>query len=243
MKFLDAQLELENVKIGEKLVTIISYPYIEGCQIADNVAQFVAIARRLQEMHAAGWCHADVREANMVFTVPAANSRLIDFDFSHEVRDASHTADTRSAATYPPNWNPHIEDGKRHASATAGAKIRFEHDIFSLQAVMRLYGPSPVAGGHGGGGAAAAAVAQAAMAPTFSWDTWTDVLNLGQQLQQQQQSFTSTSTKELLANFIRTVTEGAGANLEDLKLCRKQPPHVRAKSATQAQADFALMQN
>lgn len=208
LNFLGAQIELQDVPIGKKIVSIISYPYIEGSHTAENVAQLVAIARCVLNMHTAGWCHSDVREANMVFTRPAATSCLIDFDFAHNITESSG-----SDARYPRNWNTTIDDGARHPGATAGAEVRFEHDVFALHAVMRLYQP----------------VCMSGTTATFSWDRWIALL-CPTPSEGGQPSHTTT----LLQAFISAAD--SGQNMETLLLRRKDHPSTPAASA--AQADF-----
>eukprot|EP00048_Salpingoeca_helianthica_P002527 m.58024 g.58024 ORF g.58024 m.58024 type:complete len:678 (-) comp12156_c0_seq1:239-2272(-) len=209
LQFLGAQIELQGVEIGKKTVTIISYPFIEGSHTAQNAGQLVVIARCVLDMHTAGWCHADIREANMVFTHPAAESRLIDFDFA---RNLSHEG---ANARYPPNWNPSIDDGKRHPDAKAEETMHFEHDLFALHAVLSLY--QPVSG---------------ASATRTQWIEWIARLQpLGEVAEHPQ------PTTTLLQAFLAAV-EASGVDLETLLLLRKGQPVT--PSATAAHMDFGV---
>eukprot|EP00047_Mylnosiga_fluctuans_P013834 m.33657 g.33657 ORF g.33657 m.33657 type:complete len:359 (-) comp5129_c0_seq2:222-1298(-) len=111
-------------------VFIIRYRFIEGGPVASTIAQFVAIINDLLTIHQAGFCHADVREANIVFTTRAEDSKLIDLDLSGRA----------NVDTYPPHYYP-IPDGVRHPDALPNATMTTAHDRFSLAAIMGFYQP------------------------------------------------------------------------------------------------------
>eukprot|EP00047_Mylnosiga_fluctuans_P000182 m.188242 g.188242 ORF g.188242 m.188242 type:complete len:554 (+) comp10023_c0_seq3:339-2000(+) len=113
-------------------VIIIRYRFIAGSHIATTVAQFVDVINDLQAIHEAGFCHADVREANILFAPAgaAARSQFIDFDLSGRA----------DIDTYPPRYYP-IPDGKRHAAAQPYEVMAMAHDRFSLAAIMQFYQP------------------------------------------------------------------------------------------------------
>eukprot|EP00047_Mylnosiga_fluctuans_P024091 m.152096 g.152096 ORF g.152096 m.152096 type:complete len:771 (-) comp9774_c0_seq4:385-2697(-) len=111
-------------------VIIIRYRLIEGGHIASTIAQFVAIINDLHVIHQVGFCHADVREANIVFAIPANGSKLIDLDLSGRA----------NIDTYPPRYYT-IPDGLRHPAALPNATMVTAHDRFSLAAIMGFYEP------------------------------------------------------------------------------------------------------
>lgn len=108
---------------------ILCYAFISGGHEATRVQQWMEVIEDLQSVQAAGFCHADVREANMVFSDrDGVRSRLIDFDLS-----GRHAQDT-----YPRRFYP-IADGARHEGAVSAAVMLMEHDWFSLAAIMDFY--------------------------------------------------------------------------------------------------------
>lgn len=213
LKFLNAQFELKNVKIGQKSVTIISYPYIPGCHLAQNVAQFVAVVRQMRKMHASGWCHADVREANIVFSFPVDGSRLIDFDFAY------HPGESDTSAKYPPRWNGAIDDGVRHPDARSGAAKRLEHDTFSLHSVMCLYEPVP----------------EPNSPVSFEWNAWVSLLQPPVAAAAPTDIAQQPHTTELLDAFLRAVEKQP---VQSLTLRRRSGLATPTASAAQGATDF-----
>jgi hypothetical protein len=60
----------ETVSYPNGSVRIIRYDYVHGTHFASKVSHFLHIARRIEEMHAAGIVHGDVRGFNMLHPMP-----------------------------------------------------------------------------------------------------------------------------------------------------------------------------
>jgi serine/threonine protein kinase len=88
------------------------------------------VIQDLNTIHGRGYCHADVREANIVFSSdPGVKSKFIDFDLSGR----SHVD------KYPARFNNAIKDGERHVGASGSQTMQYAHDHFSLAVIMRFY--------------------------------------------------------------------------------------------------------
>ena len=98
---------------------------------------FRTITRKLWNLHRGDYVHGDIRLANLVLC--DERSCIVDFDFAGKVNEPK----------YPLNLAL-IQDGERHPEveeAIEGRKLnvlplKFEHDWFSLAAVMKLFKPT-----------------------------------------------------------------------------------------------------
>jgi hypothetical protein len=108
---------------------IIRYLYLAGEHTARTVGQVRDVIQDLYTIHSRHFCHADVREANIVFSSdPGVKSQLIDFDLSGQP----------GKDTYPTGYNA-VKDGERHPKASRGQTMEYAHDHFSLAAIMQFY--------------------------------------------------------------------------------------------------------
>ena len=104
------------------------YDYLNGGHTAENIIQFCDILRQLSGIHAAGYCHSDIRSVNIVFGKNRTNAWLIDFDLA-----------AKEGVRYPDNFNcTHIKE--RHPDAIAENKREKSHDCYALSVIMKKNG-------------------------------------------------------------------------------------------------------
>ena len=107
---------------------VIAYPMVEGTHQPSQVSHFIGLIEQVQALHADGMVHGDLRLYNVVFC-EGGKTQLIDFDFSGR----------KAVKSYPNGFVHELPDGKRHKEATAGKKLKTEHDCFALAALMEMY--------------------------------------------------------------------------------------------------------
>jgi serine/threonine protein kinase len=78
--------------VGRQLL-VISVPYKKGSHIVNKLTDFIPIIQQLQELHAKGYVHGDIRGFNVLFSENGGGG-LIDFDFSG----------TPEKDSYPPGY-------------------------------------------------------------------------------------------------------------------------------------------
>jgi serine/threonine protein kinase len=91
--------------------------------IATKLTNFIPIIHQLQELHAKGYVHGDIRGLNVVFEENGGG--LIDFDFSG----------MPEKDTYPPGYRQSLNDGDRIGDGNAKSednKLAFWHDWYAL---------------------------------------------------------------------------------------------------------------
>ena len=123
-----AGAEIINIGSNSKVVT---YPFIKGTHNPTSSAQFAPILRKLAEMHKSGYCHGDIRLANMLFATPSDESALIDFDLGGKVDERK----------YHPTFALNLVDARRHPSVKPGVALAFEHDLYSIHWLMNRLTP------------------------------------------------------------------------------------------------------
>lgn len=67
--------------------TLLVYMFVDGMSdvhTPKSISQCVRICRRLQELHALGYVHGDIRIANMLFGAKEDDAYLIDLDFARK---------------------------------------------------------------------------------------------------------------------------------------------------------------
>ena len=116
------------VVMEDEECVVIAYPRVEGTHQPSQVSHFIALIEQVVALHNAGLVHGDLRLFNVVFC-ENGSAQLIDFDFSGE----------NVVKCYPKGFVAELPDGKRHKRASAGKKLRVEHDCFALAALMEMF--------------------------------------------------------------------------------------------------------
>eukprot|EP00742_Colponemidia_sp_Colp-10_P004411 GILJ01004708.1.p1 GENE.GILJ01004708.1~~GILJ01004708.1.p1 ORF type:complete len:539 (-),score=59.40 GILJ01004708.1:345-1859(-) len=119
------------VLVDNDTTVLLRYEWIKGRHIAIHSDQLHCVLKHLKTLHDNGVVHGDIRLSNIVFADQPGNSRLIDFDMAGRAGEDK----------YPLNFNPTVFDGERHCDAIAQTKLKFEHDLFAMAAVMNLFFP------------------------------------------------------------------------------------------------------
>jgi hypothetical protein len=121
---------IPNCKIffQQDLLTIISYPFIDGAHYPANSRQILCLLSSLIEFHAQQYVVADIRASNIVFG-KHDDGCFIDMDFCGKV----------GKVFYPVTFNLTIDDGKRHPEVQPGTQAKQEHDCFSLAETFKLF--------------------------------------------------------------------------------------------------------
>jgi len=83
-------------------VEVIAVPFIPGRHTCSSIGEALYLVRFLNEMHAAGFVHGDIRGLNAVFA--GEETALIDHDFGG----------LEGSVTYPPEYATVLGDGGRH---------------------------------------------------------------------------------------------------------------------------------
>ena len=108
-------------------LTILSYPFLVRITADVSKDHFKALCKQLAAVHGEGYVHGDVRFSNILFPAVPADSCLIDFGICKQ-------AGGRYVAGILP-----IQDGKRHPDVREEGKMSFEHDTYSLAAVITYH--------------------------------------------------------------------------------------------------------
>ena len=109
---------------------IVWYQHIAGSHVPSRPEQVAQVVRHLHHMHSAGWCHGDIRAANLVFGESV--SSIIDFDMSRCL-----TTDALRPV-YCSNYNAAPGDVIRHENARANADMSQEHDRHALHSILAV---------------------------------------------------------------------------------------------------------
>ncbi len=109
---------------NDERFSILSRPFIEGSHIPNHLSDFVGAVTCLKKVHDLGYIHADVRLSNIIFA--DGTSHLIDFDLA--VLAAAQQ-------TYPCGYRSMFNE--RHRFAKDGCLVKKEHDIYSMQKIIR----------------------------------------------------------------------------------------------------------
>ncbi len=115
-------------------LSFVQYPSIDGTHRPSVVGHFISGLQLLMKMKASNHVHGDLRLANIIFKSDQSTG-FIDWDLGG-------VCGTR---LYLPNFNPDIEDGRRHSDARPDNKLQFEHDWFAFAAIMEFYTPAAAA--------------------------------------------------------------------------------------------------
>jgi hypothetical protein len=116
---------------------VISTPYYPGQHWARSVEEFVPLVDQLEQFHARGLVHGDIRATNTAFWGESSDegdssdrtSRLFDWDMGGRVRDGT-------ALKYPEGFRPLVFDGVRAGAARAGKPISKVHDWVALTGLI-----------------------------------------------------------------------------------------------------------
>lgn len=133
---------------------IIRYDKVQGSHVPTYVGHFVSLVEKVENLHAKGIVHGDLRFANVIFTCQGSSSSssaaaaaassndeiisstLIDFDYSGKV----------GVKSYPVGFNIDIgDDGKRHPEVNDNVLLKYQHDWFSLTWMFQQFRPSEAA--------------------------------------------------------------------------------------------------
>jgi serine/threonine protein kinase len=118
---------------------VISTPYVHGKHFAESPLQLLALVLQLEQLHAEGYFHGDIRGYNVLFRKDAIAGNteddkameghrgyLIDFDFAGK-QGAESTK-------YPQGYRWDLPDGFRLGSA--GDTIMAQHEWFGLKHIL-----------------------------------------------------------------------------------------------------------
>jgi hypothetical protein len=107
---------------------VITTPYREGRHYATSPLDFVPAVKHLEQLHAAGYMHGDIRCFN---TALGPDGGLIDFDMGGKL--AGEEGQTAKGLTYPRGYQ-FVQDGLR--LGRAGEPMKKYHDVYALTQVI-----------------------------------------------------------------------------------------------------------
>jgi len=116
--------------VGRQLL-VIAVPYKAGSHIVNKLTDFIQIIQQLQDLHAKGYVHGDIRGFNVLFSENGGGG-LIDFDFSG----------TPEKDSYPPGYRQALNDGLRKGDGkpeSEDKKLAFWHDWYALGKLIFTY--------------------------------------------------------------------------------------------------------
>jgi hypothetical protein len=114
------EVRIDNVTTDSR-ITVLSYKYIEGSHVPQNIKEFIGILRAVKYLHEKNIVHADIRLCNCIFT--GNNSFLIDFDLAREI-----------PAKYPIGY---VNYDERHHNACSASSMLKIHDRYSIAYLMQ----------------------------------------------------------------------------------------------------------
>jgi hypothetical protein len=98
---------------------VISTPFVRGRHFAESPAEFLPLVDQLQELHAAGLVHGDIRGFNTAFTEDGRSS-FFDWDLGGKAEQV----------TYPKGYRHQLDDGERFDRS--GQAVRKLDDWYAL---------------------------------------------------------------------------------------------------------------
>jgi hypothetical protein len=116
-------------RVTSSRLLVIATPFRVGNHYATSPRDFVPVVEHLEQLHAAGYVHGDIRCFNMAM---GPNGGLIDFDLGGKLHEGE--GETTGVLTYPYGYNTAIADGTRLGRAEE--PITKFHDAYALTKVI-----------------------------------------------------------------------------------------------------------